>query len=87
MFDHNPIQMSSKPIPHHHLERLNAIGTFLRELRFNFGMSQQELSQNMNLHRNTIQRGENSQNLTLLSIFELADALDININQLFQDIE
>ena len=87
MFDHNPIQMSSKQIPEHHLKRLNAIGTFLRELRFNVGMSQQELSQNLNLHRNTIQRGENAQNLTLLSIFELADALNININQLFQDIE
>jgi DNA-binding XRE family transcriptional regulator len=50
-------------------------------------MTQEELSHILNLHRNTIQRAENGQNITLLSIFELADALDISIKDLFQDIE
>ena len=79
--------MSSKPIPEHHKKKLDIIATYLRELRLNEGLTQKELSQIMNLHRNTVIRAENAKNLTLLSVFELADALDININQLFQDIE
>ena len=79
--------MSSKPIPEEHQKKLEIIATYLQELRFAEGMTQKELSQTMNLHRNTIIRAENAKNLTLLSVFELADALDININQLFQDIE
>jgi transcriptional regulator with XRE-family HTH domain len=79
--------MSSKQIPAQHQKRLEIISTYLRELRFSEGLTQKELSQIMNLHRNTIIRAENAKNLTLLSLFELADALDININQLFQDIE
>jgi DNA-binding XRE family transcriptional regulator len=50
-------------------------------------MTQQELSHNLNLHRNTIIHAENAKNLTLLSVFELADALDISLKELFQDIE
>jgi hypothetical protein len=40
----------------------------------------------MNLQRNTVIRGENSKSLTLLSFFELADALDIYLKGLL-DIE
>ena len=79
--------MKIKPVSEQNSKRLDYLSTFLRELRFNEGLTQKELSQNINLHRNTILRAENAQNLTLLSIFELADALNININQLFQDIE
>jgi transcriptional regulator with XRE-family HTH domain len=78
--------MSSKPIPEQHQKKLNIIATYLRELRFNEGLTQKELSQTMNLHRNTVIRAENSKNLTLLSFFELADALDINPKELL-DIE
>lgn len=79
--------MSSKPIPEQHQKKLDIIATYLRELRLAEGMTQNQLSHTMNLHRNTVIRAENSKNLTLLSVFELADALDIKINQLFQDIE
>ena len=76
--------MKHKQIPKHHQKRLIAISTYLRELRFAEGMTQEELGHNLNLHRNTIQRAENGQNITLLSILELADALDINVSELFQ---
>lgn len=78
--------MSNKPIPEQHQKRLDIIATYLRELRFNEGLTQLELSQTMNLHRNTVIRAENSKNLTLLSFFELADALDIKPKELL-DIE
>ena len=70
--------MIRKPIPDQHQKQLEAISTYLRELRFSEGITQTELSQQMNLHRNTIQRAEGGKNMTLLTIFELADALDIS---------
>jgi transcriptional regulator with XRE-family HTH domain len=78
--------MPNKPIPEQHLKRFEYLSIFLRELRLNEGITQQELSQQMNLHRNSIIRAENSKNLTLISLFELADALDISPKELFQDI-
>ena len=78
--------MSCKPIPEQHQKKLNIIATYLRELRLNEGLTQRELSLSMNLHRNTVIRAENSKNLTLLTFFELADALDINPKELL-DIE
>jgi transcriptional regulator with XRE-family HTH domain len=79
--------MSTKSTSEQNLKRLEYLSIYLRELRFNQGMTQAELSQQMNLHKNTILRAENARNLTLLSVFELADALDISPNELFQDIE
>jgi transcriptional regulator with XRE-family HTH domain len=78
--------MSSKPISEQHQKRLEIISTYLRELRFSEGLTQKDLSQSVNLHRNTIIRAEKAKNLTLLSLFELADALDINPKELL-DIE
>lgn len=79
--------MIKKQIPDQHQKRLDYISTFLKEFRLSEGMTQKELSINSNLHRNTIIRAENAENLTLLSVFELADSLDISLHDLFQDIE
>jgi transcriptional regulator with XRE-family HTH domain len=79
--------MSSNPITEQHLKRLEYLSIYLRELRLNEGFTQKELSQQMKLHRNTIIRAENAKNLTLLSLFELADALDLSPKELFLDIE
>jgi len=78
--------MSNKPITDQNLKRLENLSIFLRELRLNEGLTQRELSQNLNLHRNTIHRAENARNITLLSLFELADALEISPTDLFLDI-
>ena len=79
--------MSNKPISEQHLKRLEYLSIFLRELRLNEGLTQAELSQQMQLHRNTVIRAENAENLTLLTLFELADALDISPKELFTDME
>ena len=79
--------MYTKTIPDRHRKKIEYLSTYFRELRLNEGMTQKELSQNLNLHRNTIIHAENAKNLTLLSVFELADALDISLKDLFQDIE
>jgi transcriptional regulator with XRE-family HTH domain len=79
--------MSKKSISEQNLRRLEYLSSYLREIRINENLTQLELSQQGNLHRNTILRAENAKNLTILSFFELADALDISPNELFQDIE
>lgn len=79
--------MSRKTIPENHKKRLDAISLYIKELRFSNGMTQKELSENSNLNRNTIVNAENSFNITLKSIFELADALNISIKELFADID
>jgi transcriptional regulator with XRE-family HTH domain len=78
--------MSRKPVSNINRKRLLELSTFLRELRINSGLTQQELSNN-NLHRNTIIRAESSHNITLITLFELADAFDISFSELFQDIK
>lgn len=78
--------MHRKPISNINSKRLLELSTFLRELRFNSGLTQQELS-NHNLHRNTIIRAENNHNITLVTLFELVDAYEINLSELFQDME
>jgi DNA-binding XRE family transcriptional regulator len=86
------IYIKPDPMPHNPLtdqnrKRLEYLSTFLRELRINNNLTQEELSRNLNLHRNSIIRAENAKNLTLLTVFELADALDISLSELFQDME
>ena len=79
--------MKPEPIPEHHQKRLDYLSFYIRELRFAEGITQYELSEKMNLHRNTILRAENAKNLTLISLFELADAMEISLNELFLDME
>jgi len=77
-----------KEIQEHNLERLNAVTTFLKWYRINSGLSQQELSEQSDIHRNTILRYESSipKNMTLLTVFEIADALELDVNQIFLEI-
>jgi len=79
--------MKRKPIPEHQRRRFLILSTYLRELRFSEGLSQQELSNLVGLHRNTIINAESGYNLTLLNIFELSDVLDISPFELFSLIE
>jgi DNA-binding XRE family transcriptional regulator len=68
------------------LDRLRYISDFLKGYRINSGITQEELSQLSKLHRNTIVRIESGKNVTLLSVFEIADALDVNLQELLYDI-
>jgi transcriptional regulator with XRE-family HTH domain len=79
--------MSTKQIPEQHKKKFELLAIYLRELRLCEGLSQEELSHEVNLHRNSIIRAENGKNLTLLSVFELANAFSIPVNQLFEIFE
>ena len=76
-----------KNIQKHNKERLQAITSFLKWYRINSGISQNKLSEYSGVHRNTIVRYESSipKNLTLLTILEIADALEIDVNQIFMN--
>jgi len=78
-----------KEIQEHNRERLQAITSFLKWYRINSGLTQQELSEQSGVHRNTIARYEsrNQLNCNLLTILQVADALQLDVNQIFQTIE
>ncbi len=80
--------MKTKDIPEHNKKRLQAISAFLKEYRISNGYSQLDLSTTANLSRNTIVRMESScpENLTLMTVFETADALELDVNQIFLEI-
>jgi len=79
--------MINKPIPESYNIKLQHLSNLIREYRLNNGYSQLELSEYLNIHRNTLSRAENGKNITLLSLLELADTLEINLAELFVDIE
>ncbi|MBN2776002.1 MAG: helix-turn-helix transcriptional regulator [Bacteroidales bacterium] len=81
--------MIDKEINPNNSDRLQAVTVFLKWYRINSGLTQLELSECSGIHRNTIVRYEscNPENLTLLTVFEIANALDIDINQIFMEIE
>ena len=78
--------MKKKSVSPTNKKRLDALAIYLHELRLAESMTQYELSQSLNLHRNTIIHAENAKNLTLLTVFELADVFGISVSELFQDI-
>ena len=74
--------MNPKPNSKQHKKQLEIIGLYLKNLRLGENLSQLELSEQVNLHYNTIQRIESGKNSSLLSIMELADFFQISLSDL-----
>ncbi len=66
--------MSKKADDPYHQQHV-AIGLYIKELRLNAYLTQQELGENVNIHRNSISRAENGNNITLQTLFILAEYL------------
>jgi transcriptional regulator with XRE-family HTH domain len=79
--------MKNRQIPEEHQKKLNYIGALIREYRFAEGWSQQMLSEYCNLNRNTISRAENGGNVSVLTILEIAETLDIRLTDLFENCD
>ena len=59
-------------------------GESVREIRKDKGLSQEELAHKANLHRTYIGMIERAEkNITLINIEKIANALEVNINRLF----
>lgn len=79
--------MNKKSYPEEYHKKLEFIGALIREYRVNRGYSQMELSEYLNLHRNTLSRAERGGNLNLLNLIEIAQTLAINLSELFWDVD
>lgn len=79
--------MKAIHIQPHHKKQLERLSIYLRELRFSENMTQQEVSKESSLHHNTILRAENGKNITLTSLFVLAEMYDIPPSELLSIID
>lgn len=72
----------------HPAERRQAFGERVRLLRAAAGLSQEELAERSSLHRtyiSSVERGR--RNISLANIYSIADALGIDIRELFAGAE
>ena len=69
-----------KQISTENQKKLEAIGSFLSELRLNLNIMQQDLENDV--HRNTLSRIENSKNFTVLTLLILCEIYEIAPSQL-----
>jgi hypothetical protein len=67
-------------------QRLEYISTLLHEIRLAQGKNQDGF-RDFGLSRRQIQRGEYSNNLTILSIFNLIDSFGYRVDEFFQGME
>ena len=75
-----------KIIPEENQKILAEISSFLREYRIQSGLTLLELSDYSNLHRNTVLRAEKGFNISLLSLIEIANSLDLPLKELFWEL-
>jgi transcriptional regulator with XRE-family HTH domain len=66
---------------------MDSVSLMLRELRFNYGYTQQQLGQFINKSRQSISRAENSKNITLSLLFEIIDVYDMTLYEFFSGIK
>ena len=80
--------MKTKPISPKHKIQLESLGLFIKNIRLlEENLSQLELSQELNLHHNTIQRIEKGTNTTLITIFEISDFLGVKPSELLSILD
>jgi len=79
--------MKRKPLSVQNLARLEYVGLFLKNMRLIECYTQQEVADQVNLHRNSIYRAENAKNINLLTLLELCDFYCVSLGELFGDYE
>ena len=63
-------------------KRLEWLSLYIKELRLNLGLRQQDLADKSDLPRSTIQRIEYGKNITIMTLYKIADALQVNPSEL-----
>lgn len=61
------------------------ISSFLKELRFNFGYTQAEVAEGIQVHRNTISRIENNHDFNLSQLIALANFYDVPVEDIVKE--
>jgi transcriptional regulator with XRE-family HTH domain len=81
----NTKPMSKRKIPEHHKNRFIEMSLFLKNYRANERLSMSEFSKLADTHVNTIQRFEKgNKNITVLTLFDFIDAMDISLPEFFE---
>ena len=75
--------MTTKPQDKNREKRAESVSAMLRELRFNFGYTQQQLGELINKSRQSISRSENPKNISIIFLFDILDAYDITLDEFF----
>ncbi len=81
------LTMTNKAITNKHQKSLAVLGQYFRELRLNNGLTQHELSADINVHLRTIQRLEAGRNVTMITVLTIADYFEINALKELIDIK
>lgn len=80
--------MSKRKIPDYHSKRFEDITGFVRNYRINDGLTQAEFSDMSETHFNTVQRFEaGDKNITLVTLFNFIDAMDMTLSEFFEGME
>ena len=81
-----PCPTMKKTYPQEYYKKLGNIAALIKEYRLNSGYSQMELAENLNLHRNTLSRAEGAKNMTVLTLIELCETLELDMSELFYEM-
>ena len=73
--------MDNNYISQQNQEKLEAVANFIRELRIQNGLSQQELGdmEGVDLNRRSIGNAESGKNFTVMTLIKIVEGLGINI--------
>lgn len=75
-----------KIVPEENQRILSEIASYLHEYRIQCGYTRDELCQITNVHRNTILRAEKGRNISLLTLIEIANSLELPLKELFWEL-
>lgn len=80
--------MSKKKIPEHHERRFIELSLFIKNYRINESLSMSDFSKLADTHVNTIQRFEKgNKNITVLTLFDFIDAMDMSLSEFFAQMD
>ena len=75
--------MTRQPRENSNEQKLCDLSSFLREFRINSGYTQKEVSEGINVHRNSISRIETNHNFSVQRLYELAEFYNIPLVEFF----
>ena len=77
-----------KQIPEHQRKRIEEITLFIKNWRISEGLSQHEFGILSDSHTNTIYNIEtHSKNISILTILNCIDAMELTVSQFFEGVE
>lgn len=68
-------------------EKLEYIGLLLREVRRQYGYTQEEVAEQINSHRNSVSRIERGENFTMKLFLDLGQVYNFPISELLADLD